>query len=65
MYNAGVFFNFEGKTSGIKNLQLEQAYQAIEIKPISLDEQKRLAKVIRSLDNKMSLNRAINRNLAA
>ena len=65
IYNMGVFFNFEGKTSGIKNLQLEQAYQAIEIKPIPLAEQKKLAKVIRTLDNKMAINRAINQNLEA
>ena len=65
IYNMGAFFNFEGKTSGIKNLQLEQAYQAIEIKPIPLAEQKKLAKVIRTMDSKMAINRAINQNLEA
>lgn len=65
IYNMGAFFNFEGKTSGIKNLQLEQAYQAIEIKPIPLAEQKKLAKVIRTMDSKMAINRAINQNLDA
>ena len=56
-YNMGAFFNFEGKTSGIKNLQLEQAYQAIEIKPISIAEQKKLAKTIRTIDGKTAINR--------
>ncbi len=59
-YNMGAFFNFEGKTSGIKNLQLEQAYQAIEIKPISIAEQKKLAKTIRTIDGKTAINRSIN-----
>jgi type I restriction enzyme S subunit len=63
IYNAGVFFNFEGKTSGIKNLQLEQAFKSIEIELISLVEQERLATVIRSIDQKQAVNRAINRNL--
>jgi len=62
-YNMGAFFNFEGKTSGIKNLQLEQAYQAIEIKPISIAEQKKLAKTIRTIDGKTAINRSINQNL--
>lgn len=61
-YNMGAFFNFEGKTSGIKNLQLEQAYQAIEIKPISIAEQKKLAKTIRTIDGKTAINRSINQN---
>ena len=65
IYNCGVFFNFEGKTSGLKNLQMDQAFNAIEIKPIPLDEQKRLAKCISVLDSKMSINRAINQNLVA
>ena len=30
IYNAGVFFNFEGKTSGIKNLKLDNALSTIE-----------------------------------
>ena len=64
-YNMGAFFNFEGKTSGIKNLQLEQACQAIEIKPISIAEQKKLAKTIRTIDGKTAINRSINQNLTA
>ena len=31
LYNQGVFFNFEGKTSGLKNLQMEQAFNSIDI----------------------------------
>jgi type I restriction enzyme S subunit len=63
IYNAGVFFNFEGKTSGIKNLQLEQAFKSITIKPIPLNQQEVLANVILNFDNKIAVNRAINRNL--
>lgn len=65
VYNAGVFFNFEGKTSGIKNLQLEQAFQAIEIEPLAIAKQKENASIIRLLDKKIGINRAINQNLAA
>jgi type I restriction enzyme S subunit len=65
IYNAGVFFNFEGKTSGIKNLQLEQAFKSITIKPIPLNQQEVLANVILNFDNKIAVNRAINRNLEA
>ena len=35
IYNLGAFFNFEGKTSGIKNLQLDAAFAAIPIEDIS------------------------------
>lgn len=34
IYNTGAFFNFEGKTSGLKNLQVEAAFKAIPIKKI-------------------------------
>ena len=63
IYNAGVFFNFEGKTSGLRNLQLEQAFGAIDIPQISIAEQKKIASVIRTIDKKIAFNRAINRNL--
>lgn len=65
VYNSGVFFNFEGKTSGLKNLQLEQAYRAIDIPLIPFEEQTRIADVFRAIDNKIAINRAINQNLAA
>ena len=63
MYNAGVFFNFEGKTSGIKNLDIETAFRAIPIKAIAMETQLSTATAISCLDKKIALNRAINDNL--
>lgn len=63
IYNAKVFFNFEGKTSGIKNLQLENALSTIDIKSIPLEIQNRIVATLSFIDNKIALNRAINHNL--
>ncbi len=65
VYNAGVFFNFEGKTSGIKNLQLENALAAIDIEYIPLEKQNEIVKVLSAIDQKIAINRAINQNLEA
>ena len=48
IYNAGVFFNFEGKTSGIKNLQIDNALSAIQIEhyPISVDTHKKFPHIV-------------------
>jgi len=46
IYNTGVFFNYEGKTSGLKNLQLEVAMKSIPIPEIDLQTQLRIAGVI-------------------
>lgn len=63
LYNSGVFFNFEGKTSGIKNLQLDIALSCIEIEPYPIEEQNRIANQLRNIDRRLRLNRAINHNL--
>ena len=65
LYNSGVFFNFEGKTSGIKNLQLDMALSTIEIEPYSIEEQIRIADCLFSIEKKLQLNRSINHNLEA
>ena len=65
IYNLGVFFNFESKTSGIKNLQLDSALEAIAIEEISLEVQNQIVATLSSYDHKIALNRAINHNLAA
>ena len=65
LYNSGVFFNFEGKTSGIKNLQLDMALSTIEIEPYSIEEQIRIADCLFSIEQKLQLNRSINHNLEA
>ena len=57
IYNSGVFFNYEGKTSGLKNLQLEVALKSIPIPDIALPTQLRIAGVLGSLDEKIALNR--------
>lgn len=64
VYNAGVFFNFEGKTSGIKNLQIDNALSAIQIKHYPICHQNSISTVLISIENKISLNRSINDNLA-
>ena len=63
IYNLGVFFNFESKTSGIKNLQLDSALEAIAIEEIPLEVQNQIVATLSSYDHKIALNRAINHNL--
>ena len=65
MYNCSVFFNFEGKTSGIKNLQLEAAYKAIPIAEIEKSKQKDVVETLDNIQRKINVNRAINQNLEA
>ena len=65
IYNNGVFFNFEGKTSGIKNLQLDIALSTLEIKPYPIEEQRFITSILTSLNTKITLNRVINHNLEA
>ena len=65
IYNAGVFFNFEGKTSGIKNLQLDNALSSIEIPEYTLSQQIIITDALSKLEQKIALNREINRNLEA
>lgn len=60
IYNQGVFFNFEGKTSGLKNLQMEQAFKTIEI-----PEQKSDISVLSSIDKKIAFDRKANIELEA
>jgi type I restriction enzyme S subunit len=63
IYGLGAFFNFEGKTTGIKNLLLEQAFSSISVKKISLNTQKQIASALTLLDDKIRLNAQINDNL--
>ena len=65
IYNHGSFFNFEGKTSGIKNLQLDNALSAIEIAKIPLSIQNQIVASLTAIDSKISINRQINDNLEA
>ncbi len=63
IHNRGIFMNFEGKTSGIHNLDVNAAYQAIVFPNIDLLSQCKIAAVLSSLDNKIALNRRINAKL--
>lgn len=63
IYNNNIFFNFEGKTSGLKNLQLDNALKAIEIPDYTLEQQNRIAETLLKIEQKVLLNRAINDNL--
>ena len=65
IYNRGVFFNFEGKTSGIKNLQMDNALSAIEIEYLPLDKQNEIVATLSAIDSKIAINRQINDNLEA
>jgi type I restriction enzyme S subunit len=64
-YNRGVFFNFEGKTSGIKNLQMDNALSAIEIEYLPLEKQNEIVAILSAIDSKIAINRQINDNLEA
>ena len=65
IYNLGAFFNFEGKTSGIKNLQLDAAFAAIPIEDISESIQNNIVAILQGLEKKITINRQINQNLEA
>ena len=65
VYNHGAFFNFEGKTSGIKNLQLDNALSAIDIEYLPLEKQNQIVASLASIEEKIKVNRQINDNLSA
>ena len=65
VYNAGIFFNFEGKTSGLKNLQLDNALSSIEIPYCPKPVQDSIVGTLSRIESKIALNREINRNLEA
>lgn len=65
IYNLGAFFNFEGKTSGLKNLQLDTAFAAIPIEDISESIQNNIVAILQGLEKKITINRQINQNLEA
>ena len=63
IYNSGVFFNYEGKTSGIKNLMLDAAISSIEIPDFTLKTQNEIVDILERIENKIAINQEINRNL--
>lgn len=65
IYDQGVFFYFEGKTSGLKNLQMDNAFSSIEIEEFDRSIQDKVANAILDLDTKIAINHQINRKLEA
>ena len=63
IHKRGNFFNFEGKTSGIHNLDMEAAFSAIEIPKISLKAQKNIVGILSKMEKKIILNTRINCDL--
>ena len=59
IYDSGVFFNFESKTSGLKNLQLDEAFKKIPMPNISLSEQKKISKILSDIRTKQINNYSI------
>ena len=60
VHSKGVFHNFEGKTSGIHNLQMEAAFDVIDLPNLTLDEQKKAANLLSDIDSKLANNRKQN-----
>lgn len=58
-----IFFNFEGKTSGIHNLDTDAAYASIDIPNISLEKQNEVSGILRNIDFHLALNRKMNEEL--
>jgi len=63
LYRNKVFFNFEGKTTGIKNLDLDAFLNSVEINLPANEVQDSVSKFIASIDRKISLNSNINAEL--
>ena len=64
IYNSGVFFNFESKTSGIKNLLYNSAFENIKVPNRDYSSQQKIENVITVIDKKIQLLYQINDNLA-
>lgn len=65
IYKQGVFFKYEGKTTGIKNLNIEGAFKSIPFINGSKKSQQCIASVLSNIDNKISLNNQTCANLSA
>lgn len=63
VYNQGNFFNYEGKTSGIRNLLLETAFKAITLPSIETNTQSKLVNILVKIDQKIALNTRMNAEL--
>ena len=60
IYNQGIFFNFEGKTSGIRNLLIDIAFKSIHLPVIDKSIQVKISNILDCIDRKIALNTQIN-----
>lgn len=63
VYDLGIFFNFEGKTSGLKNLQTEIALKSIPIVEIDKKEQDMYMRFFEDVEKKLAVSRCIVKSL--
>lgn len=63
VYNSNIFFNYESKTTGIKNLLINTAFENILVPKFHLDTQKIISEVLSQIDAKIELNQKINAEL--
>lgn len=59
VYSQGSFFNFEGKTSGIKNLDLKAALNKIPTLKFDITDQKKISTILAAIDNLIHTNRLL------
>lgn len=63
LYNKGVLFPYENGTTGIKNLDLNRFIDEQDIWNPDPDTQQKIVQILKSLGDKIELNRQINANL--
>ena len=56
VYNSNIFFNYESKTTGIKNLLINTAFENILVPKFHLDTQKIISEVLSQIDEKIQIN---------
>lgn len=65
LYNKGILFSYENGTTGIKNLDLNSFINEQDIWVPDPNTQQKIVQILKSLDDKIELNRRINANLEA
>lgn len=63
VHKNNIFFHFEGKTSGIHNLDIDMAFKTINIHKIPYNTQIKMASSIREIEQKIYINNCINKKL--
>lgn len=65
LYNKGILFSYENGTTGIKNLDLNSFINEQDIWVPDPNTQQKIVQILKSLDDKIELNRRLNANLEA